>query len=145
MKIVRQRAAEWSLDPKRVGLLGFSAGGNVLGHAACDPGERPDFGIMIYGGGFLDSNDKTQFRPGFAVPADAPPMFLAVAHDDKSNPEEATRLFLEYKKLGRPAELHIFTKGGHGFGMRKTGHPIDGWPQRAADWMGSMGYLKNAH
>lgn len=142
MKIVRQRASEWKVDPKRVGLLGFSAGGNLLGRAAWSAGERPDFGIMIYGGGFLDATDKTKFREGFAMPKDAPPMFFAVAHDDKANPIEATMLYLEYKKLNLPAELHIFTKGGHGFGMRKTGHPIDGWPQRCAEWMGSMGWLK---
>lgn len=141
MKIVRERATEFGIDPKRVGLLGFSAGGNLLGHAAWDAGERPDFGIMIYGGGFLDAQDKTKFREGFAVPKDAPPMFFAVAHDDKSNPIEATRLYLEYKKLGLPAELHVFTKGGHGFGMRKMGNPINEWPQRCAEWMGVMGYL----
>lgn len=142
MKLTRQHAAEWGINPKRVGLLGFSAGGNVLGHAAWDAGERPDFGVMIYGGGFLDATDKTKFREGFSVPADAPPMFFAVAHDDKSNPIEATRLYLEYNKLNLPAELHIFTKGGHGFGMRKVGNPINEWPQRCAEWLGTMGYLK---
>lgn len=144
MSIVRQRSGEWRINPKRVGLLGFSAGGNLLGHAAWDAGtgERPDFGIMIYGGGFLDAMDKTQFRAGFTLPKKAPPMFFAVAHDDKTNPIEAARLYLEYKKLGLSAELHIFSKGGHGFGMRKTGNPIDGWPQRCAEWMKTMGYLE---
>lgn len=142
LKLVRQHAAEWSIDPKRVGLLGFSAGGNLLGHAAWDAGERPDFGVMIYGGGFLDATDKTKMREGMAVPENAPPMFFAVAHDDRSNPVEAARLYLEYKKRNLPAELHIFTKGGHGFGMRKAGQPINEWPQRCAEWMGTMGYLK---
>jgi len=142
MKIVRERAAEWNVDPKRVGLLGFSAGGNLLGHAAWDSGDKPDFGVMIYGGGFLDYNDKTKFREGFAIPKDGVPMFFAVAHDDKSNPIEATRLYLEYKKLCLPAELHVFTKGGHGFGMRKMGNPINEWPQRCAEWMSVMGWLK---
>lgn len=143
LEIVRQHAAEWEIDPGRVGLLGFSAGGNLLGRVACDAGgSRPDFGVMIYGGGFLDQNDKTRFRNDFSVPADAPPMFFAVAHDDKANPIEATMLYLEYKKRGIPAELHIFAQGGHGFGMRKTGHPIDGWPQRCAEWMRSMGWVK---
>ncbi len=154
--IARHHATEWQIDPKRVGLLGFSAGGNLLGHAACDRGPRsyrirpdldddrgPDFGVMIYGGGFLDKNDDRKFREGFTIPADAPPMFFAVAHDDKSNPVEATRLYLEYKKLGLPAELHVFALGGHGFGMRQTGNPISAWPQRCAEWMSSMGFLKN--
>ncbi|MBI5683868.1 MAG: alpha/beta hydrolase [Verrucomicrobia bacterium] len=152
--IVRHHAAEWGLDPRRVGLLGFSAGGNLLGHFACDRGPRsypqradlddprgPDFGVMIYGGAFLDKTDKTRFMDGFSVPKDAPPMFFLVAHDDKTNPIEAAMLYLEYKKLNLPAELHIYTKGGHGFGMRKDKHPINDWPARCAEWMRSMGFL----
>jgi acetyl esterase/lipase len=152
--IVRHHAAEWSLDPKRVGLLGFSAGGNLAGHAAWDRGERtypqkpelddargPDFIVFVYGGGFLDKDDKTKFRSGFSVPADAPPAFFVVAHDDKTNPIEATMLYLEYKKHGIPADLHIMTKGGHGFGMRKAGNPINDWPARCEEWMKVMGYL----
>ena len=152
--MVRHHAAEWGIDPKRVGLLGFSAGGNLAGHASYDRGERtypqkpeldgdarPDFMVMIYGGGFLDPKDKTQFRPGFSVPADAPPAFFLVAHDDKTNPIEAIMLYMEYKKLQIPAEVHIMTKGGHGFGMRRDGNPVNDWPQRCAEWMGSMGWL----
>ena len=152
--IVRHHAAEWSLDPKRVGLLGFSAGGNLTGHTAWDRGERtypqkpelddtrgPDFIVFVYGGGFLDKDDKTKFRAGFSVPTDAPPAFFVVAHDDKSNPIEATMLWLEYKRLNIPAELHIMTKGGHGFGMRAAGNPINDWPARCGEWMKVMGYL----
>jgi acetyl esterase/lipase len=152
--LVRHHAQEWGLDSHRVGLLGFSAGGNLLGHAACDRGERsypfnpqfddprgPDFGVCVYGGGFLDKEDPVKFRPGFTVPADAPPMFFVVAHDDKNNSVEAARMYLEYKKLGLTAELHVFTQGGHGFGMRAGGKPIHQWPQRCADWMRAMGYL----
>lgn len=154
MGIVRHHAAEWNLDPKRVGLLGFSAGGNLTGHAAWDRGVRtypqkpelddprgPDFIVFVYGGGFLDPTDKTKFRPGFSVPADAPPAFFLVAHDDKTNPIEATMLYLEYKKLGIPAEVHICTKGGHGFGMRRDKNPVNDWPQRCAEWMRAAGYL----
>ncbi len=155
--IVRHHAAEWSLDPKRVGLLGFSAGGNLTGHAAWDRGERtylqkpelddvrgPDFIVFVYGGGFLDKDTRDggpKFRAGFSVPADAPPAFFVVAHDDKSNPIEATMLYLEYKKHGIPAELHIMTKGGHGFGMRAAGNPINAWPARCGEWMNAMGFL----
>ena len=152
--LVRQHAAEWSLDPKRVGLLGFSAGANVGGHVAWDRGtptypqqpglddpRGPDFLVFIYGGGFLDKDDKSKFRAGFSVPADAPPAFFLVAHDDKSNPIEAALLYLEYKRRNLSAELHICAKGGHGFGMRKDKHPINEWPQRCAEWMKSMGFL----
>jgi acetyl esterase/lipase len=155
--LVRHHATEWALDPKRVGLLGFSAGGNLTGHAAWDRGDRtypqvaelddargPDFIVFVYGGGFLDPVDKTKFRAGFSVPKDAPPAFFLVAHDDKTNPIEAAMLFLEYKKLGIPAEVHICTKGGHGFGMRKAGNPINDWPQRCAEWMKTMGWLEGS-
>ncbi len=153
--LVRHHAAEWKLDPKRVGLLGFSAGANLAGHAAWDRGNRtypqkpelddprgPDFLIFIYGGGFLDKDDQSKFRPGFRIPADAPPVFLLVAHDDKANPVEAAMLYLEYKKRDLSAELHICAKGGHGFGMRKDGKPINDWPQRCAEWMKSLGFLR---
>ncbi len=142
--LVREHAQEWNLDPKRVGLLGFSAGGNLLAHIACDRAtktELPNFGIMIYGGGFVDSKDPTKLKEGFTVPADAPPMFLACAHDDGQNPTAATVLYLEYKKLNIPCELHLFTKGGHGFGMRDNKQPINAWPQRCAEWIGAMGWL----
>ncbi|MCF7786359.1 MAG: alpha/beta hydrolase fold domain-containing protein [Prosthecobacter sp.] len=141
--LVREHAKEWNLDPKRVGLLGFSAGGNLLAHIACDRAtktELPDFGIMIYGGGFVDFKDPTKLQEGFTVPKDAPPMFLACAHDDGQNPTAATVLYLEYKKLGIPCELHLFTKGGHGFGMRDNKQPINAWPQRCEEWMEAMGF-----
>lgn len=152
--LVRKHAAEWNLDPKRVGLLGFSAGANLAGHAAWDRTERsysqkpelddprgPDFLVFIYGGGFLDKDDKLKLRDG-CVPADAPPAFFLVAHDDKTNPVEAALLYLEYKKRNLSAELHICAKGGHGFGMRKDKNPINDWPQRCAEWMKSMGFLE---
>lgn len=153
--LVRHHAAEWKLDPQRVGLLGFSAGANLAGHVAWGRGSRtysqqpelddprgPDFLVLIYGGGFLDKEDKSKFRTGFSIPDDAPPAFLLVAHDDKTNPIEAAMLYLEYKKRDLPAELHIYTKGGHGFGMRQDGKPINEWPQRCSEWMYSLGLLK---
>jgi acetyl esterase/lipase len=153
--LVRHHAAEWSLDPQRVGLLGFSAGGNLAGHVAWDRGARtypqsaelddprgPDFLVFIYGGGFLNPRDRSQFREGFSVPADAPPAFFLVAHDDNMNPVEAAMLYLEYKKRNLSAELHICAKGGHGFGMRRAGNPINDWPQRCGEWMKSVGLLE---
>lgn len=88
---------------------------------------------LIYGGGFLDKDDKSRFRPGLSIPDDAPPVFMLVAHDDKSNPIEASLPYLEYKKRDVSAELHICAKGGHGFGMRKEGKPNNDWPQRYAE------------
>jgi acetyl esterase/lipase len=142
--MVREHASDWRLDPKRVGVLGFSAGGNLLAHIACDRATRrelPNFGIIIYGGGFVDYKEPTKLKEGFTVPADAPPMFLACAHDDGQNPTDATVLYLEYKMRNIPCELHLFTKGGHGFGMRKAGNPINDWPQRCAEWTQLMGWI----
>lgn len=149
--IVRQHASEWEIDPKKVGILGFSAGANLAGHVAWDRGERtypqkagvddprgPDFLIFIYGGGFLDKDDRSKFRNGFSVPKVAPPAFFLVAHDDKAAPIEAARLYLEYKQQNLPAELHIYAKGGHGFGIRKSDHPISNWPALCAEWMKSL-------
>ncbi len=154
LEIVRDRAAAWGVDPARVGMLGFSAGANLAGHAAWDratPADapaggppRPDFIVFIYGGGFLDRQHPERFREGFALPADAAPAFFAVAHDDKMAPVEAVRLFLEYRRLGRPAELHVYSSGGHGFGMRRSGRPIDDWPARCAEWMRAGGLLPAA-
>ncbi|MES2596912.1 MAG: alpha/beta hydrolase [Verrucomicrobiota bacterium] len=144
ISIVREKAKEWKLNPNRIGLLGFSAGGNLLAHIACDrpaAASLPNFGVMIYGGGFVDSKEPTKLKEGFTVPADAPPMFMACAHDDGQNPTAATVLYLEYKKRELPAELHLFTKGGHGFGMRDNKQPINAWPQRCAEWMDAMGWL----
>ena len=153
--IVRHRAGEWGVDPARVGAIGFSAGANLVGHASWDRTARtyaqkegvddprgPAFTLFVYGGGFLDKEDKTRFREGFSVPADAPPCFFVVAHDDRGNPVEAAELYLAYKRQDLSAELHIYSRGGHGFGTRKTKFPIDGWLDRAAEWMGASGFLK---
>lgn len=145
LQIVRAKAAEWQVNPQRVGLIGFSAGGNLLGHLACDrpaAAALPDFGIMIYGGGFVDAKEPTRFKDGFSVPADAPPLFLACAHEDGQNSTASALLYLEYKKRGLPAELHLYAKGGHGFGMRAGGLPVNAWPQRCGEWMRAMGWLE---
>jgi acetyl esterase/lipase len=155
--LVRHRAAEWRIDPRRVGVIGFSAGANLVGHASWDRAPRtyaqragvddprgPDFTLFVYGGGFLDKEDKTKFREGFAVPADAPAGFFVVAHDDGANPLEAGELYLAYKRQNLPAEIHVYAKGGHGFGTRVTNHPVDGWTRNAGEWMQSMGFLTPA-
>ena len=155
--VVRHRAAEWRVDPQRVGVLGFSAGANLVGHASWDRAARtypqkpgvddprgPDFTIFVYGGGFLEKEDKTKFREGFSVPADAPPCFFVVAHNDGANPLEAAKLYIEYKRQNIPAEIHIYSKGGHGFGTRQTKFPVDGWTKTAGEWMGAEGFLKSA-
>ncbi|MCX6920611.1 MAG: alpha/beta hydrolase [Verrucomicrobia bacterium] len=155
--LVRAHAKTWYIDPKRVGVIGFSAGGNLVGHASWDRTPRtyeqksgvddprgPAFTIFVYGGGFIDKEDATKFREGFSVPADAPPCFFAVAHNDRTNPIEAAKLYLEYKRQNIQAELHIYSKGGHGFGTRQTKMPVDGWTKSAGEWMAAEGFTKAA-
>jgi acetyl esterase/lipase len=134
VKTVRQRAGEWKVDPKRVGVMGFSAGGyltiGVATQYAAD--SRPDFAIPIY----------AVAPEGYQVPADAPPLFVAVAYDD--NPRmtsTATGLLDNWKKAKVPVELHVFPDGGHGFGMNKKGKSCDVWTDLLGQWMARAGLL----
>jgi acetyl esterase/lipase len=136
MKVVRQRAAEWGIAPDRIGILGFSAGaavtmGVVMDH---DAESRPAFAAPIYGGSAGNG----------AVPADAPPLFVLVAHDDALAAGSSVKLYSDWKAAGKSAELHIYSKGGHGFGMNKRGLPVDHWIERFGDWLDTQGLLKPA-
>jgi acetyl esterase/lipase len=135
IKLVRQRAAEWGIDPQRVGLMGFSAGGMLTMGVVMknDPASRPNFAAPIYGG---NTN-------GVAVAKDAPPLFIAVASDDPVASVSSAKLFLDWKAAGRIAELHIYAQGGHGFGLLKRGLPVDGWVDRFGEWLNMQGLLKN--
>jgi len=134
---VRNRAAEWKLAPRRIGVMGFSAGGYLAVGAATqyEPESRPDFAIPIY----------AVAPQGYVVPADAPPLFIAVAYDDRERMTgTATGLMDSWKKANRPAELHVFGDGGHGFGMNKKGKSCDVWTDLLAAWMKRLGLLDRA-
>jgi acetyl esterase/lipase len=134
VKLVRQRAAQWGVAPDRIGIMGFSAGGMVtdgvmLSHTK---ESRPDFAAPIYGPPLYE----------FTVPADAPPIFIACADDDNLVPAAASaRLYVAWHLSGKPAELHIYAKGGHGFGMTHKGIPTDEWIDRFGDWLKVSGFL----
>jgi acetyl esterase/lipase len=151
LRTVRSRAREWGVDPQRIGVMGFSAGGEVAALIAYDPGEpaagvtdpidslngRPNFQILVYPGPL--------FVPG-TVPADAPPAFLVAANDDPCCAVPAIDVLLRYRAAGAPVEAHILSGGKHGFnmGQRSTLHAVNTWPQRLADWLADRGLLASA-
>lgn len=147
VRLVRSRAGEWGIDPARVGMMGFSAGGEVTALAgtrfeaasegASDPidrlSSRPDFLVLVYPG----------VRPEkLTVTKETPPTFLTVADDDRGSAQNTATIYLALKKAGVPSELHIYARGGHGFGMRDNHVPASSWPARLQEWMADRGILK---
>jgi acetyl esterase/lipase len=135
---VRKHAAEYGVQPNRIGIIGFSAGGMVAAETACHfgkPQDRPDFAAAIY---------PAWPEGASAPPADAPPMFIAAATDDQfSLVPDSLRLYQQWVAAKKPVELHIYAEGGHGFGMRKQGKPTDKWIEQFATWLGDRGLLGN--
>lgn len=134
IRFVRHNATAWGLDPKRIGIMGFSAGGWIAMAAAMqhDAESRPDFACVLYAG----------YRAAIPVPQDAPPLFLAIANDDKiASPIAATYLYRAWHAAGKPVELHIFAGGGHGFGVKKRNQPSDAWTGLYERWLKMQGVL----
>lgn len=131
IRIVRKRAAEWGVNPAKIGMIGFSAGGMVtLGPALQhDLESRPDFAAPVY---TPWSNSP--------VPADAPPLFILVAGDDQLAAPGSIAMYTAWKNAKKEAELHVYAKGGHGFGMQKKGLPVDSWIERFWEWMKAQGF-----
>lgn len=142
MQLVRSRAAEWGLDPTRIGIMGFSAGGEVVSMVSysedakraesSDPIEqqssRPDFQIIIYPGP-IGIPEK--------LPSNAPPAFLLVANDDVGASKTIVNLIPKFRDAGIPMETHIYARGGHAFNMgnRTKLRTLSTWPARLQDWM----------
>jgi endo-1,4-beta-xylanase len=149
MRLIRSRAQEWGIDPARIGAIGFSAGGELVNFAcerfdagkpdASDPIERqpsrPNFQAMIYPG----TSWKIQPTYGY------PPVFLACSYTDRKDISEGlAEAYLRFKRAGVPAELHIYSSGGHGFGLRESNkRPVGAWASRFEEWMIDSGFLKN--
>ena len=127
MRVVRSRAAEWNISPNRIGMIGFSAGSTVTINVSLenDSSCRPDFAAAIYSAGHADTS----------IPADAPPLFILCADDDDMASPISVQLYSGWRKADRPAELHIYSKGGHGFGMTKQDLPTDDWINRFYRWL----------
>ena len=151
MRLVRSRAKDWALDPERIGIMGWSAGGELAalvsyGPWAGDPrapdpidraSARPDFQIAIYPGP-LGVPER--------LPPDAPPAFFLAANDDTGAAETITTLMEKYRVAGIPAEIHLFAQGQHAFNMggRSKLATIHNWPQRLTDWLTDSGLLTPA-
>ena len=135
IKYVRAHAAEYGISPSRIGIMGFSAGGTVAASAAYNytAQDRPDFVAPIYA-----------FMPPMlqgTIASDAPPMFLAAASDDQLGlAPHSVDLYSKWQASKHPVELHMYQKGGHGFGMRKQNIPTDTWIERFSDWLKLNGF-----
>lgn len=132
VRLIRARAKEWNIDPNRVGLLGFSAGALIGVSNACttDPSGRADFIGSLYG--------QLVLKP---VPSDAPPLFIAMASDDPLSGQGGFEVITAWQKAGRSVELHLYSQGGHGFGIPKKGTTSDLWTEQFLTWMAAENML----
>jgi acetyl esterase/lipase len=168
LSLVRLNAAQWQVDPHRVGVIGFSAGGHLVAavsthfarrtYPTVDPADefscRPDFAIAIYPGHLWaheDDNDPTRLevdlrlRPDIRVGADTPPTFLLQAEDDHvDGVEQSLAYYVALQKAGVPTEMHLYAQGGHAFGLRPSKLPIAQWPRLVESWLGSIGMVDAA-
>lgn len=138
IQYVREHAAEYGINPAKIGIMGFSAGGTVAASTAFNytPENRPDFVAPIYA--FIPPSLQG------TVPADAPPLFVAAATDDNLGlTSQSIDLYSKWLAAKKLCEMHIYEQGGHGFGMRQQNIPTDTWIDRFGDWLGLLGYLKS--
>ncbi|HYV35622.1 MAG TPA: alpha/beta hydrolase [Gemmataceae bacterium] len=152
ISLVRSKAKELGINPKKIGMLGFSAGGHLTaltstnfdkrGYDAIDDVDkvscRPDFSVLVYPA-YLTQGEK--LGAIFTLNKQSPPMCFIHASDDMYTAEGSALMYLGLKRAGVPAEMHIYAKGGHGFGMRTGKQPVNQWPKRCEEWMRSQGIL----
>ena len=156
MGLVRSQAGEWHVDPRKIGVLGFSAGGHMVAElsthfaarlyrpvdAADKESCRPNFAVALYPGHLAIRENNFVLNPDIQVTGQTPPTFLLQAEDDPVDPvENALVYYAALRKAGVPAEMHVYVKGGHAFGLRPTESPITRWPQLVEAWLWTMGVI----
>jgi acetyl esterase/lipase len=146
MRLTRSHAAEWNIDPKRIGVLGFSAGGHLVvvlgnhsdykraGDVLNEIDARPNFVVVIYPGYLSDAPALNKLSHGVEPTPNTPPTFLLQAEDDPVHEENALLYFQALKEAKVPAELHLYAHGGHGYGLRPTDLPVTHWPRLVEAW-----------
>jgi acetyl esterase/lipase len=154
--LVRFRAAEWHIDPHKIGVLGFSAGGYLVAeistdferrlYAPVDAADkescRPDFAVGIYPGHLWVGGDAYGLNPNVPVTRQTPPTFLVQAEDDNvDGVNQSVAYYIALKNAGVPVEVHVYAHGGHAFGLRRTKLPITGWPQLVETWLRTIGMM----
>jgi acetyl esterase/lipase len=154
--LVRAHAAEWHIDPNKIGVLGFSAGAHLAAalsthfeqrlYDAVDAADRqscrPDFAVVVYPGYLALSEQNFAANAEINPTEKTPPSFIVQTEDDPVHVENATSYFLQLKNAKVPAELHIYAEGGHGYGLRKTEQPVTGWPKLVETWLHTIAVLK---
>jgi acetyl esterase/lipase len=156
LSLVRFHATEWRIDPHKIGVIGFSAGGHLVtamstrfdkrSYPAVDAADkescRPDFAIACYPGHLWNGDEGFKLNPNVPVTTNTPPTFLVQAEDDHvDGVEQALVYYIGLKDAGVPVEMHLYAQGGHGFGLRRTKFPITGWPQLVETWLGTIGII----
>ncbi len=152
--LTRYHAKEWGIDPHKIGVIGFSAGGHLvaatstndrvykLTDAIDQTSVRPDFGIALYPGHISDDDNSLALKSGLPVDARTPPQFILQSGGDPvDSVDNSLAWYIALKKANVKAELHIFPEGGHAFGLRHTDKAITDWPKMALSWLGAIGMI----
>jgi len=154
--LVRSRAAEWHIDPHKIGVIGFSAGGHMVAaisthfdkrsYLAVDEADkesrRPDFAIACYPGHLWNEDKGFVLNPNVSVTSNTPPTFLLHAEDDHvDDVEQSLVYYIALKKVGVPVEMHLYAQGGHAFGLRRTKFAITEWPRLVETWLRTIGMI----
>ena len=156
ISLVRSKAEELNLDPQRIGVMGFSAGAHLAAMASTSYDKRtypevdaadkvsckPDFCLLVYPA-YLDGPNFT-IAPELKVTAQTPPTMLVQTEDDKSYINSSLFYYYALKEAGVPATMHLYSKGGHGYGLRDTGNAVNEWPYRAEEWFMELGVIETA-